>query len=256
MEEIEWTPFYFIPKPEKGTRWAIGDIHGCPQTLRFLVEEVIKLSKEDQLFLLGDYIDRGPDSGSVIDLILAWQEAHYQIFPLRGNHEDLLLASSQEYTPRLHKGLLRLQKCHNILDEQDMIRPHYLDFIRKLPYYYELDNFFLVHGGFDFKKEKPFEDVKSMLWLREFEPDLAQTQGKIIIRGHVPQPLPVIEASIDQKSPIITLDNGCVYHYRKAKYLQKYETMGNLLALNLDTWELRKTPNIDLLSKHTPEFTD
>jgi serine/threonine protein phosphatase 1 len=48
-------------------RYAISDIHGCPKTLAALIGE-IGLEKKDELFLLGDYIDRGPDSQGVINL--------------------------------------------------------------------------------------------------------------------------------------------------------------------------------------------
>ena len=45
----------FVPKPKNGSRWVIADIHGCPNTLKHLVEKVIQLTTSDQLFLLGDY---------------------------------------------------------------------------------------------------------------------------------------------------------------------------------------------------------
>ena len=242
---MSFKPSLSIPKPTSGTRWVIADIHGCPNTLKHLVEEIVQLSTSDQLFLLGDYIDRGPDSGAVIDLILNWQESGYQIFTLRGNHEDMLLEAFEEYAPRLFKGLLRLQKCRGVIGEEGNIRPHYLDFMRTLPYYFELDDFYLVHGGFNFNLENPFEDFKNMLWLRAFEPNLELLNGKKIIHGHVPTPLLLIEAYISRQSTVIPLDNGCVYYPRKIKYPNKYIDMGNLIALNLDTWELKVTPNID-----------
>ncbi|MFT6129303.1 MAG: serine/threonine protein phosphatase 1 [Neolewinella sp.] len=49
-------------------RYTISDIHGCLKTFRALLDE-LKLDRNDELFLLGDYIDRGPDSQGVIDLI-------------------------------------------------------------------------------------------------------------------------------------------------------------------------------------------
>ena len=52
---------------------AIGDIHGCNKTFKMLLIEVLKIKKQDQLILLGDYIDRGPDSLGVIQTILKLQ---------------------------------------------------------------------------------------------------------------------------------------------------------------------------------------
>ena len=59
----------FVEKPEVGRRFAISDIHGCSMTFEALLSQ-IHLKKEDQLFLLGDYVNRGPDSAGVIDKIL------------------------------------------------------------------------------------------------------------------------------------------------------------------------------------------
>lgn len=71
-------------------RFAISDIHGCLRSFRALLEE-INFSKEDTLYLLGDYIDRGPDSKGVIDHIWKLQKEGYTVHCLRGNHEQMLL---------------------------------------------------------------------------------------------------------------------------------------------------------------------
>ena len=71
-------------------RFAISDIHGCIKTFKTLVDR-IEFSKEDTLYLLGDYIDRGPDSKGVIDHIWKIQEEGYRVHCLRGNHEQMLL---------------------------------------------------------------------------------------------------------------------------------------------------------------------
>ncbi len=42
--------------------FAIGDIHGCFNTFRILMEQKIQIRKGDKIILLGDYIDRGAQS--------------------------------------------------------------------------------------------------------------------------------------------------------------------------------------------------
>ena len=69
-------------------RWVIPDIHGYLNTLKSLIENRISLTKEDTLYFLGDYIDRGPNSKGVIDYIMSLQDQDYDIHCLRGNHED------------------------------------------------------------------------------------------------------------------------------------------------------------------------
>ena len=83
--------FVRLTETPKGNRYVISDIHGCFITFKQLVEEVIKLNKSDQLCLLGDYVDRGPSTQAVLDYIIELIELGYNIFPLRGNHENDLL---------------------------------------------------------------------------------------------------------------------------------------------------------------------
>ena len=59
--------------------FAIGDLHGCSRTFRKLILENINLQKEDELYCLGDYVDRGPDSKGVIDFILELKEKGYKV---------------------------------------------------------------------------------------------------------------------------------------------------------------------------------
>jgi serine/threonine protein phosphatase 1 len=51
-------------------RIAIADTHGCHLTFRKLIEKRVMLKKEDQLYLLGDYINKGPDRKRVLDYLL------------------------------------------------------------------------------------------------------------------------------------------------------------------------------------------
>src|SRR5438105_11018785 len=77
--------------------FAIGDVHGCALTLRKLLSEEIKIEKEDKLYFLGDYIDRGQRSKEVIDLILELKNENYNINTLRGNHEQLFIDSEKSF---------------------------------------------------------------------------------------------------------------------------------------------------------------
>ncbi|MEO0876095.1 MAG: metallophosphoesterase, partial [Bacteroidota bacterium] len=64
-------------------KFAISDIHGCLKTFEALLDQ-IQFTTQDELYLLGDYIDRGPDSKGVIDLIWKMQADGYQVKCLRG----------------------------------------------------------------------------------------------------------------------------------------------------------------------------
>lgn len=137
--KLEHTQFSkFVAKNSTGRQLVIPDIHGCLFTFEALLTQ-IKLTKNDQLFLLGDYINKGKNSKGVVDLIIKLQENQekngYQIFPLRGNHEQMLIDD--------YEGI----NTHDYLDKITSYSESHYKFVSNLPYFYELDNFFLVHAG-------------------------------------------------------------------------------------------------------------
>lgn len=233
--------------------WVIPDIHGCVNTLRALIEDMIQPSKHDWLYFLGDYIDRGPSSKEVIDYIMYLQKEEYNIRTLLGNHEEFLIKSyEEEMNLKSFMGIKQknLKKkdwlFHGGKDTMKSFRLHdlkdfpleYLDWMKNLEYYIELENFFLVHAGFNFKLKNPFEDKDSMLWIREYEIDKEKIGNKRIIHGHVPVSLEFIDLSIKNKNyKYIDLDNGC--------YMTKRDGFGNLIALELNSLEYKVQYNLD-----------
>lgn len=227
-----------VKKPKVGRRFAIGDIHGCYHTFASLVEDKIGLTQKDQLFLLGDYINKGSRSREVLDYILELKEAGNQIYPLMGNHEYLLLRDvalcEKSKNPVQIKDLI---ESIELLGLNGRVEERYLEFMQSLPYYYKLDNFILVHAGLDFKAKNPLSDKMSMISARDYDVDLSKTNGRILIHGHTPTHLDEIERQIitHKKLGRINLDNGCVY---KRYELEADRDLGRLCALNLDSMEL------------------
>ena len=234
-----------IDKPSIGRRFAIGDIHGCFNTFESLLEDILMLKREDQIFLLGDYIDRGPRNREVLDYIIELMEDGYQIFPLMGNHEYFVLRDLEfiEKT-KVVSHIRDLIESKDLLDSNYNLGQRYVDFIKRLPYYYELDNFILVHAGLDFESEDPFSDKMSMIYARGYEVDRSMIDDKILIHGHTPTTLGEIRNQIKRRKDLgrINLDNGCVF---KMYELKKRNDLGRLCALNLDTFELLYCEYID-----------
>lgn len=220
------------------SRYAISDIHGCNKTFRYLVQEVLQLKPEDQLFLLGDYIDRGPDTKGVLDFIMELQEDHYQVSTLMGNHEEMMLQALEgtEYLNHWHlNGGYQTLDSFGV-DDIRAIPEHYWKFLYQLDFYVELEDYLLVHAGFDFESANPFQNQKAMLWIRDFKLDENYTKGKTIVHGHTPIPVFEIEyAAADLTQKIIDIDGGCVFKMR----------MGHLTALNLDTRQLYAVRNLE-----------
>lgn len=219
-------------------KFIIGDIHGCSRTFKSLLFNTLKISKDDDIYLLGDYIDRGPNSKKVIKRILKLQEQGYKVYPIIGNHELLLINSAdyvQNHITWFKYGAKATLKSFNAKYAYEL-KKKYMNFFRTLPYYYELDDFIIVHGGMNFNIENPFDDLESMVWVRTNFVDIQKTKGKRLICGHTPYPLDLIKQSLDKNR--IILDGGCVYY-------GTHPALGYLVALELNSMELFYHRNIE-----------
>src|SRR5215467_6801255 len=85
-----------VPPPPGAVTYAIGDVHGCLAKVVALIERCRHHcdGRTSRLVFVGDYIDRGPDSRGVIELLMtAQRERPDQVICLRGNHEAMMLAA-------------------------------------------------------------------------------------------------------------------------------------------------------------------
>src|SRR5665213_1046003 len=77
--------------------FAIGDIHGCFDELEALIAacEVAGAGRKARVVCIGDYIDRGPDTRRVVDLLIRKRlEEGDRFVCLRGNHEEMLIRAA------------------------------------------------------------------------------------------------------------------------------------------------------------------
>jgi serine/threonine protein phosphatase 1 len=234
-------------------QWVIPDIHGCIKTLAALVEGLIRPTRNDELYFLGDYIDRGPGSKEVIDYIRALQKDEYAVTMLMGNHEEIFL--------ELYEGEMKASNLflHHLGNRKRMawfsfgghatlnsfgtknlkeIPIEYIEWLRALKYYVTLDKFILVHAGMNFKIADPFEDKHAMLWVRDYEIKPEMIGNRRVIHGHVPVNLELISLSVKNSFyKFIDLDNG--------PYMSGKDGFGNLVALELNSMEMVIQNNVD-----------
>ena len=140
-----------------GKRYVVGDVHGCARSFRSMISGKIKLKKEDTLFLLGDYIDRGPDSKGVLDIIMELQRENYNVKPIMGNHGYMLLQSLEdeaEFENWKKNGSLQTLTSFGIPEDKanepnsvHLIPPLYIDFLRQMRFFEETEDFYFVHAG-------------------------------------------------------------------------------------------------------------
>ena len=221
------------------SRYAITDIHGCAKTFKDMLAK-LNFSKRDKLYLLGDYIDRGPDSKGVLDLIMNLQSTGHKVFCLKGNHEEKMLLSRHDINQSRNwltwggKETLESFGVEKIND----IDNKYLEWMAALPNIIELPDYVLVHAGLNFLVADPILDQYAMRWIRNWYEDINLTwlDGRIILHGHTPLVQTEIKEQWNQlmdedneRAQYLDLDNGCVY---------SSEGKNHLCAFNMDTKEL------------------
>ena len=217
--------------------FIIGDIHGCAATLRRLVDETLRPYPKDRFYLLGDLVDRGPDSKGVLDYILELRARGLSVNSVRGNHEEMCLQAGDDHL------YLELWVANGGLDTLESFQADgpgdiprlYLDLLRSLPLFIQLDDFVIVHAGLNFDPPDPFDDTSAMLWTRSPAVDRQRIGGRRLICGHTPVLRSRIEASLDSSK--ILLDNGCIFRGRPE--------LGCLAALELESMTVRYQENID-----------
>jgi serine/threonine protein phosphatase 1 len=206
------------------SRYAITDIHGCIETFNALLDQ-IDLRPTDELYLLGDYVDRGPDSVGVIDRIMELQDGGYFVKCLKGNHEEMALDQFQR------NAHLR----HGYSDQ-------HIRWMMGLENYFEIPGYLLVHAGFNFENINPLDDTHAMRWIRwwESDVDLNWLGDRRIVYGHTPRSYVEIKQEVAQLSEqkIACIDGGCAFQARG---------LGYLAALDLDQDVLHLMRRIDLV---------
>ncbi len=222
--------------------FVIADIHGCFKSLKALIEDQLKPLPEDQLIFLGDYIDRGPDSKSVINYLIQINNTYRNTVFLRGNHEQMFIdaqTSMQAHTQWVRAGGEEVLVSYG-LKNSDTIPFHFKDFILNTTYYHQTEQHIFVHAGLNNFAPFPFKDYNAMMWIREFEVTSALTNGRVLMHGHTPTSLEEIQEQIlnASKQYVICLDNGCVFKGKR-------EGLGNLVALEIETNRLFIQHNID-----------
>ena len=138
--------------------WVIGDVHGYFGTLEALIQR-LDMGDKDAVVMLGDLIDRGPTSADVVNYVRTTANVH----SIRGNHEQMMIEGfddalffrdlSMEARIWYHNGGANTESsyiarygsddgaCDRASDD--------VEWMRQLPTEIVLDDWRLVHGGYD-----------------------------------------------------------------------------------------------------------
>lgn len=241
-----------ICKPRK---FVIGDVHGCFETLKALIDR-IKPSKEDLVVFTGDLIDRGPKSKQVVDYV-----RDNDWICVLGNHEqmcmDALSSKTSIYNNTSYHDLWLKNGGDTTLKSFEKSIYDYFSWFLTLPLYYLDDDILVVHGDIHFPSmewtlQKTLEhniENQELLWNRGqiSLPQVITEGGKYnrkLVVGHTIQGFDIIMDSIYNPLRKVTVDNGCVI---KILHGNQYNGLyGNLFAYEATNNELFSQPCIDI----------
>ncbi len=165
---------------------AIGDIHGCGQALAALVDG-LRIERDDTVVMLGDAIDRGPDSRGVLEQLLALRD-RTNLVCILGNHEQMLLDALEGDIPvqewLIHGGAATLDSYGKGFGI-DAVPSAHIEFMQSWGDVHETDNHFFAHGNYLASRpldRQPWTDLRwqSLRW----HTPAAHCSGKTAVLGH------------------------------------------------------------------------
>lgn len=207
-------------RPAHKCIYVIPEVRGNVVGLEIILNRVLPLrkfvSQEDMLIILGGYIDGDIYGGKIIDICISIkQEYRDRAIFIRGDHEEMMLraieGSERDYSYWVENGgsstiegyLIdaKIKSSASSFPQnrlRDIIPITHINFIKSLPYYFEYEDYFFLHGGFnsnvDLKDNNPttlaFDNTASRLYRtayiqkRFLDVEKAIKADKIVVGTH------------------------------------------------------------------------
>ncbi len=207
------TEFSSARTPPGMRLYAIGDVHGRRDCLSDVLARIdadlsARPAADHRIILLGDYVDRGPDSAGVLEDLIARQTQDKRVVCLRGNHDDafhLFLEEGRHDVADfwLTWGGVETLASYGVVVEEDarylghapirraalanVPRTH-RDFLRKLPLAARYGDYFFCHAGVRPGVPLDQQDPEDLMWVRGVFLDSVEDFGVVVVHGHTPNP--------------------------------------------------------------------
>ncbi|BAK67917.1 putative hydrolase [Sphingobium sp. SYK-6] len=206
--------------------YAIGDIHGRLDLLKDLIDMI---AADDQargsngtteLIMLGDFVDRGPESAGVLDYLLRLRTWWPSITCLQGNHEEVFLMAARgdeaalRFMTRIggRETLLSYGATENDLDQMTLgelrdwlmaaVPDAHLQFMESMSDRVLIGDYAFVHAGIRPRVPMEEQEGKDLRWIREEFLSFEQPHPYFVIHGHS------ITSGVDQKGNRMGIDTG------------------------------------------------
>ncbi|MEM6603201.1 MAG: metallophosphoesterase [Pseudomonadota bacterium] len=190
--------------------YAIGDIHGCADLLKhkvnLLYSDLIHHSNKKNIFVgMGDYIDRGPASSKVIDILINDLPSYIGHVFLTGNHEQFMqyfmeapeknvlwleyggIETLRSYDVHVPKRPFTPENLQDMAKElKENIPTAHKEFFANMRLSYTAGDYFFVHAGINPKYSINAQNDKDLTTIRTSFIDSQKIFEKRIVHGHTP----------------------------------------------------------------------
>lgn len=207
------------PAPSTGGRlvYAVGDIHGyaaqLDDLLRIIADDAAIAAPAERplVVLIGDYVDRGPDSRRVIDRIIALQaDPRFEVAALKGNHEDALdrFLSDPGFAPAwiANWGQATLLSygvappiafdpiaCEAVQAQFAAVFPDaHRAFLDRLSLTLTVGDYLFAHAGVRPGVPLDAQADRDLIWIRYDFLESDADFGKVVVHGHTPSETPEV----------------------------------------------------------------
>ncbi len=214
------------PSTQAGERiYAIGDVHGRFDLLARLLQKIedhhaaLPTPQQTHVVILGDMVDRGPQSADVLSHLFQAQKQNSDIVVLLGNHEDLMLRALAKQ-PGLLRAWLRIGGDETLrsfgieppgasdisVDFVDtilrIIPTEIRNWLSSLPVSARSGDYFFCHAGLRPGIALKRQTRADMLWIRDEFLNDNSSHGVVVVHGHS------IETEVEIRGNRIGLDSG------------------------------------------------
>lgn len=200
--------------PEGRRIYAIGDVHGRLDLLEQLVDLIARddadrHTAKTSIVLLGDLINKGPDTRGVLEFVANWPRAHIDLLVLKGNHEHVLLgalAGNRDMSRAFHDmggretvlsyGVAISDYASWTIDELpqhlDRIIPaQHLTLLTNAPLAWTCGDYRFAHAGWQDGLDLPAQSEFDLLWRRTAFKPATPASRAVLVHGHANMDKPV-----------------------------------------------------------------
>ena len=241
----------FVPA---GERWyVIGDIHGRADLFDALIaaiesDDARRVPADTTAVLLGDLVDRGPDSAGVIRAARAWGERR-KVRCLAGNHEEMFLASFEDTATLRHflkhggretvlsYGMAeedyRHMRLEDVQAELNRLVPQAdRRFLEAFEDMITVGDYVLVHAGIDPARSLDDQQRSDLRWIRDRFLSHEEPLSHVVVHGHT------IFQDVVDTSHRIGIDTGAFRTGRLTALVLEGDTRRVIQAVASDDGEI------------------